>query len=149
MSAVAKGAKLANDTASRLESVSENAVVIADMVGKIATNANEQSVSIAQVSVGIDQISSVTQTTSATSEESAAASEQLSGQAQMLKDLVGRFQLTQNEPFRPAPSHSFADETRPTTNESVTPAPKATSYDSYDVPDSYSKPFVPHSSQKY
>ena len=42
---------------------------------------------------GIDQISSVVQTNSATAEESAAASEELSGQAQLLKNLVGQFKL--------------------------------------------------------
>ena len=42
---------------------------------------------------GIDQISSVVQTNSATAEESAAASEELSGQAQVLKNLVGQFKL--------------------------------------------------------
>ncbi len=36
-------------------------------------------------------------TNSATAEESAAASEELSGQAQMLKDLVGQFQLREDE----------------------------------------------------
>jgi methyl-accepting chemotaxis protein len=41
----------------------------------------------------VDQISSVVQTNSATAEESAAASEELSGQAQILKSLVGRFRL--------------------------------------------------------
>ena len=37
------------------------------------------------------------QTNSATSEESAAASEELSGQAQMLKDLVANFKLANQE----------------------------------------------------
>ena len=46
-----------------------------------------------QVSTGIDQISSVVQTNSATAEQSAAASEELSGQASILKELVGRFTL--------------------------------------------------------
>ncbi|MBR3562145.1 MAG: methyl-accepting chemotaxis protein, partial [Oscillospiraceae bacterium] len=46
-------------------------------------------------STGIDQISSVVQTNSATAEESAAASEELSGQANLLKELIGRFTLRQ------------------------------------------------------
>ena len=45
------------------------------------------------MTLGIDQISSVVQTNSATSEESAAASKELSTQAQVLKDLVNRFEL--------------------------------------------------------
>ena len=43
------------------------------------------------VSRSMDQISSVVQTNSATAEESAAASEELSGQAVILKELVGQF----------------------------------------------------------
>ena len=46
-----------------------------------------------QIQQGIDQISSVVQTNSATAEQSAAASEELSGQAQMLKGLIDRFNL--------------------------------------------------------
>ena len=41
----------------------------------------------------IEQISAVVQSTSATAEQSAAASEELSGQANVLKELIGRFQL--------------------------------------------------------
>lgn len=41
----------------------------------------------------MDQISNVVQTNSATAEESAASSEELAGQAQMLKEMVGKFKL--------------------------------------------------------
>ncbi|MBR3560448.1 MAG: methyl-accepting chemotaxis protein, partial [Oscillospiraceae bacterium] len=53
-------------------------------------------------STGIDQISSVVQTNSATAEESAAASEELSGQANLLKELIGRFTLRQDGVASPA-----------------------------------------------
>ena len=46
-----------------------------------------------QIALGLDQVSGVVQTNSATAEESAAASEELSGQASMLKNLVGKFKL--------------------------------------------------------
>ena len=46
-----------------------------------------------QMLQNIDQISAVVQNNSATAEESAAASEELSGQANMLKALIGKFQL--------------------------------------------------------
>ena len=48
---------------------------------------------IQQTTIGVDQISSVVQNNSATAEESAAASEELSSQAQILKDMVEKFQL--------------------------------------------------------
>ena len=50
------------------------------------------------MTTGIDQISAVIQTNSATAEESAATSEELSGQSQVLKELVGKFQLMQSTP---------------------------------------------------
>ena len=60
---------------------------------QIVTEAN----AVSQVTSGTDQISSVVQTNSATAEESAAASEELSSQAQLLKELVGRFTLRQDD----------------------------------------------------
>lgn len=51
---------------------------------------------LTHITVGIDQISSMVQTNSAISEESAVARKELSGQVQVLKDIVGRFrQMTQ------------------------------------------------------
>lgn len=93
MNAVGQGVRLADSTAVHLQNVSENANLLADMIHNIAATAQESTESIQQVTTSIDQISAVTQTASATSEESAAASEELSGQAQLLKELVGHFKL--------------------------------------------------------
>ena len=65
----------------------------AKLVHKISKASQEQAASLEQVTQGINQISSVVQTNSATSEESAAASEEMSGQAQMLKNLVKQFKI--------------------------------------------------------
>ncbi len=62
-------------------------------IAQISTAITEETESISQVAEGIEQISSVVQTNSATSEESAAASEELASQAQILKDLMSRFQV--------------------------------------------------------
>ncbi len=91
--AVEKGTGIANATAQSLNAVVESTKSVVDTVDKIASAAEQQASSIAQVTQGIDQISSVVQTNSATAEESAAASEELSGQAQVLKNLVGQFKL--------------------------------------------------------
>ena len=49
---------------------------------------------------GIDQIASVVQTNSATAEQSATASEELSSQANVVKEMVAKFQLREeNEAF--------------------------------------------------
>lgn len=91
--AVANGTKLAERTAESLQNVVDSTGNVSVIVEKIAEAATEQANSISQVTSGVDQISAVVQTNSATAEESAAASEELSGQAQVLKDLIGQFKL--------------------------------------------------------
>ncbi|MEF9941320.1 MAG: methyl-accepting chemotaxis protein [Lachnospiraceae bacterium] len=93
VAAVAKGTQLADDTAQSLLIVVEGTKEVGEIISEISNASNEEAQSIAQVTQGVDQISSVVQTNSATAEESAAASEELSGQAQILKDLVSRFKL--------------------------------------------------------
>lgn len=95
--AVQNGTQIADHTAQAMLSVVDAAKGVTGLVEQIAQASNEQAESISQVTTGVDQISSVVQTNSATAEESAAASEELSGQAQMLKDLVGRFKLKNND----------------------------------------------------
>ena len=73
--------------------VVEGVRTVSTKVDMIAAAAEEQAGAVEQVTVGVDQISSVVQTNSATAEESAAASEELSGQAQILKELVKKFRL--------------------------------------------------------
>lgn len=91
--AVEQGTKIAHETAKTLAQVVESTAETVQMVVGISDAAGGQASSLAQVTQGIDQISSVVQTNSATAEESAAASEELSGQAQMLKGLIGTFKL--------------------------------------------------------
>lgn len=90
--AVEDGIRLANATAASLLTVVENARVVNDSMQEIATASEDQATAASQISEGISQIAEVVESNSATSEESAAASEELSRQADMLKDLVGRFQ---------------------------------------------------------
>lgn len=100
--AIDRGTNIASLTAESLSSVVESTQEVVVVVDKIANAADEQAASVAQVTQGIDQISSVVQTNSATAEESAAASEELSGQAQMLKELVGHFKLRENGTYAPS-----------------------------------------------
>ncbi len=93
LKAVNNGTAIAADTAQSLTVAVNGAQEVVDAVDKISRASANQANAAAQITVGIDQISSVVQTNSATAEESAAASEELSGQAQMLKDLVGEFKL--------------------------------------------------------
>lgn len=91
--AVEKGTQIADKTAKILLEIQTEAKKSTDLVSEIARASTEQAHSIEQVTLGVEQISAVVQTNSATAEQSAAASEELSGQAQMLKDLVSKFTL--------------------------------------------------------
>lgn len=93
MKQVENGTKIANETAKSLVHVVESAKAVTDIVYKISQASKDQASAINQITVGIEQIANVVQTNSATSEESAAASEELSGQAQMMKSLIGKFKL--------------------------------------------------------
>ena len=88
---VEKGMKIADETAASLQKAVISTEKTVKAVDKITDAAAEQSQAVSQVTQGMDQISSVVQTNSATAEESAAASEELSGQAVILKELVGQF----------------------------------------------------------
>ncbi len=93
LNAVENGKKIADETAQSLERVMTGISDATSMMDSIAKASKEQAEAITQITIGIDQISSVVQTNSATAEESAAASEELSGQAQILKELVRKFRL--------------------------------------------------------
>lgn len=89
--AVEEGMQLANSTAESLLAVVDNAKVVNDSMTEIAEASDNQALAAAQITEGINQIAGVVESNSATSQESAAASEELSSQADMLKELVGRF----------------------------------------------------------
>jgi methyl-accepting chemotaxis protein len=90
---VQAGTKIANDTAAALVEIVEGIEKSANLVSGIAEASNEQASGIAQINKGIEQVSQVVQNNSATAEQSAAASEELSSQAELLKEMVGRFRL--------------------------------------------------------
>ncbi|MCI8528072.1 MAG: methyl-accepting chemotaxis protein [Lachnospiraceae bacterium] len=92
LTAVEEGTRLTKATADSLHVVVENARIVNKSVAEIAEASDSQATAAAQISEGINQIAFVVESNSATSEESAAASEELSSQADLLKELVGRFQ---------------------------------------------------------
>ncbi len=87
------GVKLAEETAEALDKIVGGIAETATLVGEIAAASNQQASAIAQINVGVEQVSQVTQANTSTSEESASASEELSSQAQLLKEMVGKFKL--------------------------------------------------------
>ncbi len=91
--AVNRGADITAKTAESIHSLSEHTTAVKNIVEGIAASSNMQAEMVSKINGEIDQISRVVQTNSATAEESAAASEELSGQAGILKELIGRFNL--------------------------------------------------------
>ncbi|MEI8093368.1 MAG: nitrate- and nitrite sensing domain-containing protein [Spirochaetales bacterium] len=85
--------KTARKTNEQFEAIASGSSKIAGILEEIAASSQEQSRSLAQIGTGLSQIDSVTQANTASAEQSAAAAEELSGQAQQLRHLVGRFQL--------------------------------------------------------
>lgn len=90
---VGTGTNIANKTADAFSNILKGVGKAAELVAQIAVASNEQVSGITQINNSIGQMMQVVQTNSATSEETAAASEELSGQAEMLREMVGRFQL--------------------------------------------------------
>lgn len=93
---VDEGMHLAHEAAAALMNTVENVNKILGSINTIAKAAGQQSDSMQQVSQGINQISDVVQTNSAMAQQSASASEEFSAQAQMLKELIGKFNLRNN-----------------------------------------------------
>ena len=96
LDAIAKGSELANSTSEALHGVVAKASAVNERVVEIANASEEQLIAINQMTAGCEQVSAVIQSTSATAEESAAASEELSGQANMLKEMISKFQLDES-----------------------------------------------------
>ncbi len=96
LSAIEKGKKIADETAESFHAVTDDISEVAAHVGVITEHSLKQKESIQQAAQGIDRISSIVQTNAATAQESAAASEELFGQAHLMKELVGKFQLHQD-----------------------------------------------------
>lgn len=95
LDAVESGKGIADETAASFNQIYTSVGKVAERSKTITEYSEAQDKSIRETSTSIDQISSVVQTNSATAEQSAAASEELSGQAAMLKGLVSKFQLPQ------------------------------------------------------
>lgn len=129
---VEAGTKIADQTEESLKEILHEIEQVTDLVGNIARAFNDQASEIAQINQGIEQVSTVVQTNSATAEESAAASEELSGQAEMLKQMVDAFKIkntkTQGSTAKPVVSKP---------EQPISPPPMAPSIDLDNDMDKY------------
>lgn len=91
--AVSDGMEAVNLTAQTLKDSVEGARQVSRNMDKISETSVQQADAITQIRRSVELISEIVQGNSATSEESAAASEELSAQAQILKELVEKFEF--------------------------------------------------------
>jgi len=90
---VEAGTSIATNTAKALNEIVESITKATELVNQISSASSEQANAITQINQAVEQVAQVVQTTSATAEEGASASEELSGQAELLKQMVDNFKL--------------------------------------------------------
>lgn len=93
INAVETGSTITGKTAASLSKSAGVTMEVLELIDNIARASEEQNMAIMQINQSIHQISSVVQTNAATAEESASASEELSGQANVLKEYISKFNL--------------------------------------------------------
>ena len=96
MEKAALGSRIAGETSESLREIVSGISESTILIEEIATASETQSLSIGQINTGIDQVAQVVQQNSATAQQSAAASEEMSGQSDMLQQLISQFRLVED-----------------------------------------------------
>lgn len=91
--AIDNGTNIANRTAESLVTAVKKVENAAFNMKDIANASIKQADSMAQIEKGVENIANIVQNNSATAQESSATSEELNHQAQVLRDMVARFEL--------------------------------------------------------
>ncbi len=84
------------ETGVALEGILNSILEISGFVGDIATSAEDQSNSIAEINSAITQLDSATQQNAAMFEETTAASQSLNCEAMALSEAIAHFQVEEN-----------------------------------------------------
>jgi methyl-accepting chemotaxis protein len=92
------GARIADETAASLTEIVSGINESNWIMMEIAQSSREQSNAIEKVHTDIDQVSQVVQQNSAMSEQNAAASEELTGQSNLLREVITKFELEEADP---------------------------------------------------
>lgn len=90
---VGAGVEYAQKAGLALEQIVDASHDLAQMVGSIATAAEQQSTASADIAEGVEQISSVTIESSQGASQTAVAAQRLSAEADRLRALVGKFKM--------------------------------------------------------
>lgn len=78
-----------------LEQVNDQIVQVAEITADIARSAERQATAVSEIDIAVEAISGVTQQVAANAEESASAAEELAAQANVLRDTVSQFQVSE------------------------------------------------------
>jgi len=90
------GSRIAGETAESLKEIVSGINESSQLVAEIAKASEEQSLGISGINIGVDQVAQVVHQNSATAQEEAAASEEMSGQADILQQLISQFKLRED-----------------------------------------------------
>lgn len=90
------GVQAAQETSESMLAVVAQAEQMSGLINGIAQNTGKQAEDAAEIAHGVDQISNVVENNVDNAQKSAAASEELSGQAEMLKNLVAKFRIRED-----------------------------------------------------
>lgn len=93
VSAVNNGMTIMEDTAKAMQQLDEYTLSVKKIMEDISRSNDAQLKMTEKINVDIVQISDVIQSNSATAEECAASAEELSGQSNILKELIGEFEM--------------------------------------------------------
>lgn len=91
LSAVQDGAEKANNTADNLKEVVAMINNVDNLMGNVSDASEQQALAVSEIMIGFDSIASSVQSNSATAQQSAASSEELSGQANILEEMIRKY----------------------------------------------------------
>ena len=100
---VQAGVRLVGETGKALTRIVDQVGKLSDLVGNIASSAQEQAVGLGEVNSAINQMDQVTQQNAAMVEEATAASHALAAEAEALSRLVSQFNVGEAEAPPPRP----------------------------------------------
>jgi methyl-accepting chemotaxis protein len=93
---VQQGLQVTNETDAALRKIVTHVIGVQDMVAKMATSSQEQTLSLEQIRLAMEQVNSGAQSSSAISEQLASTADELANLASRLRDQVAAFKLRQD-----------------------------------------------------
>ena len=91
------GAEIAQETAASLEEIVSGINESNQIITDIAKSSAEQSRGIGEINNGIEQVAHIVQQNNASAEQSATVSRELTGQSNVLQELISQFRLTETK----------------------------------------------------